>query len=162
MLFSLEMVVLCFSRSLAAINSASGEAAASFPLEGSLFMVFRFCNLRFSNGLYFRVGSRGVKLIKSLADSTAAGLSAEGEPFIGVRILFVTSGGVSTVADMLVMTLTGVAGWLGSVACTFTFKSCRSFSSFMPELLRRTGLTRGTRLWGVLISFSEIGAFPLA
>lgn len=57
LLFSREMVVLCFSRSLAAINSASGEAAASFLLEGSLFMVFRFCILRFSNGLYFRVGS---------------------------------------------------------------------------------------------------------
>lgn len=101
-------------------------------------------------------------MIKSLADSTAAGRSAEGEPFIGVGILFGTSFGVSTVADMLVMTLAGVAGWLGSVACMFSFKSCRSFSSLMPELLRRTGLTGGTRIWGVLISFSEIGAFPLA
>lgn len=53
-LFSLEMAAFCFSRSLAAISRASGEA-----LEGSL--VLRFCSLRFSNGLYFRVGSIGVR-----------------------------------------------------------------------------------------------------
>lgn len=59
LLFCLEMAAFCFSRSLAAISRANGEAAASFPLEGSL--VFRFCSLRFSNGLYFRAGSTGVK-----------------------------------------------------------------------------------------------------
>lgn len=58
-LFSLEMAVLCFSRSLAAISRVSGEVAASFPLEGSL--GFRVCSLRLSNGLYLIAGSTGVK-----------------------------------------------------------------------------------------------------
>lgn len=62
-LFSLEMAPLCCSRCLAAISRASGEAATSFPLDGSL--VFRFCSLRFSKGLYFRVGCTGVKCIMS-------------------------------------------------------------------------------------------------
>lgn len=62
-LLSLEMPDLCFSRSLAAISRARGEVAASFPLEGSL--VFKFCSLRFSKGLYFRAGSTGVRWIMS-------------------------------------------------------------------------------------------------
>lgn len=83
------------------------------------------------------------------------------ESFIGVRILFGTCGGVSTVAVMLLTALTGAAGWLGRVACTFSLKSCRFSSSFMPELLRRTGLIGGTRFWEAVISFSDVGAFPL-
>lgn len=97
----------------------------------------------------------------SLADSTVAGLSVVGKSFIGVGILFKTSDGAGTVAAMLLMVLTGVAGWLGRVVCMFSFKSLRLSSSLMPELLRRTGLTGGTRFWGALISSLEVVVFPL-
>lgn len=93
----------------------------------------------------------------SSADSSAADLNAVGEPTTGAGFLFGASGGVSTFAAMLFSSLTGVAA-----CCMFSFKSCKFSSSFVAELLRRTGLTGGTRFWGAPISFSDVDAFPLA